>query len=128
MKAVCAAACVGIAAWCSFGALGIAGDSSVSARIALLPPWWLIAVLIGAAWIVVRVLRLSPAELSPLFTSALLILPWLPIPLPAAALLWTCETALDCRSHACAHCCSDDLSRPLRVHRVVVVTAFACRR
>jgi hypothetical protein len=89
MKAVCAAACVGIAAWCSLGALGIAGDSSVSARIALLPPWWLIAVLIGAAWIVVRVLRLSPAELSPLFTSALLILPWLPIPLPAAALLWT---------------------------------------
>jgi hypothetical protein len=89
MKAVCAAACVGIAAWCSLGVLGIAGAGSVSARIALLPPWWLVAVLTGAAWTVVRILRLSPAELSPLFASALLILPWLPLPLPAAALLWT---------------------------------------
>ena len=89
MKAVCAAACVGIAAWCSFGALGIAGASSVSARIALLPPWWLLPVLVAAAWIVVRVLRCSSAELSPLFFSALLVLPWLPVPLPAAAMLWT---------------------------------------
>lgn len=89
MKAVCAAACVGIAAWCSLGALGIAGTSSVSARIALLPPWWLLPVLVAAAWIAVRTLRFSSAELSPLFASALLVVPWLPVPLPAAALLWT---------------------------------------
>jgi hypothetical protein len=89
MKAVCAAACIGIAAWCSFGALGIAGASSVSARIALLPPWWLLPILVAAAWVVVRACRFSSAQLSPLFVSALVVLPWLPIPVPSVALLWT---------------------------------------
>ncbi|HSL68602.1 MAG TPA: hypothetical protein VK864_00100 [Longimicrobiales bacterium] len=89
MKVLCAAACVGIAAWCSLGALGIAGASAVSARVALLPPWWLLAVLVAASWTLLRALRFSSAELSPFFVSALLILPWLPVPLPAAALLWT---------------------------------------
>ena len=88
MKTLCAAACVGLAAWCSLGTLGLAGAAS-DARIALLPPWWLLATLILAALAGIRAVRLSPSQIGPLFGSAVVILPWLPVPLPPAALLWT---------------------------------------
>ena len=89
MKVFSAAACVGLAAWCSLGTLGLIGAGSTEARVALLPPWWLLPILIIAALAAIRLLRLSPSQRAPLFGSAVAIVPWLPIPLPAAALLWT---------------------------------------
>ncbi len=65
------------------------GAPSTSARVALLAPWWLLPLSIAAVLAAIRVLRLSPREQSPLFGSAIVILPWLPFPVPAAALLWT---------------------------------------
>jgi hypothetical protein len=44
---------------------------------------------IAAVFLAIRLLRLSPRQRSPLFGSAVLILPWLPFRIPAAALLWT---------------------------------------
>ncbi|OFW17703.1 MAG: hypothetical protein A3H97_15855 [Acidobacteria bacterium RIFCSPLOWO2_02_FULL_65_29] len=40
MKALSAAVCVGVAAWCSLGTLGLTGAGPAESRIALLPPWW----------------------------------------------------------------------------------------
>ena len=65
------------------------GAPSTSARLALLAPWWLLPLSIAAVFAAIRVLRLSPREQSPLYGSAIVILPWLPFSVPAAALLWT---------------------------------------
>lgn len=89
MKATSAALTVGLAAWCSLGTLGVIGDGASAARVALLPPWWLLPALIAAAFSTIRLLRLSASQVGPLFGSTVAIVPWLPIPLPPAALLWT---------------------------------------
>ena len=52
------------------------------------PYWWLAALVAGSlalAW----AFRLSSDRARPLFFSAVILLPWLPVPLPAALLLWT---------------------------------------
>jgi hypothetical protein len=82
-----AALCAGVAIWCSLGTIGLIGTASV--RVALLAPWWLLPLAIAAVFLAIRLLRLSPRQRSPLFGSAVLILPWLPFRIPAAALLWT---------------------------------------
>src|SRR2546425_10784407 len=89
MRAPAAAICAGLAAWCSLGSIGLRGTASTAARVALMPPWWLLPVLIVAVFAAVRGLRLSSSELSPLFGSTVILLPWLPFPVPSAALLWT---------------------------------------
>ena len=85
---VSAAVCVGLAAWCSLGTIALMGHASVDARVALLPPWWLLPLLIAVVFAVVRLARLSRDHVSPLFGSAVVILPWLPVPVPAVALIW----------------------------------------
>lgn len=83
---------VGAALWCSLGALGVTGFSSVS-RIGLLPPFWALlpAVLLVAAlafWPFARgrdsLARARPAALFSIFA----VLPWLPIVVPAPFLIW----------------------------------------
>jgi hypothetical protein len=87
--AALAAACAGAAAWCSLGVLAMSDAGPRALRIGLLQPaWWLGACVAGAvalAWAV----RLQPGRAKPLFASALLFVPWLPVRLPAAALIWT---------------------------------------
>ncbi len=56
---------------------------------ALLAAWWLLPLSIAAVFAAIRLLRLSSREQSPLFATTILVLPWLPMPLPPAALLWT---------------------------------------
>jgi hypothetical protein len=65
------------------------GEPPAVSRVALLAPWWMAPLSILAVLIAIRVLRLSTREQVPLFGSAILILPWLPVRLPAAAFLWT---------------------------------------
>jgi hypothetical protein len=84
-----AAAIVGLAGWCSFGTLGTIGAGTVESRVGFLPFWWLLPALIVVAFALIRLLRLTPSQLDPLFGSSVLILPWLPVPLPPAALVWT---------------------------------------
>jgi hypothetical protein len=83
-----AALCAGVAIWCSLGTIAVLGPST-SSRVALLAPWWVLPLSIVLVFAGIRVLRLSPRQQSPLFGSAVLVLPWLPFPVPAAALLWT---------------------------------------
>jgi hypothetical protein len=87
--AALAAACAGAAAWSSLGVLASSDAGPRALRIGLLPPaWWLgafVAAAIALAWAV----RLQPSRAMPIFASALLFVPWLPIPLPAWALVWT---------------------------------------
>jgi len=81
------AICVGLAAWCSCGTIGLVGDNA--ARIGVLPSWWLLPIFVAAVWALGTILRLSSSQLTPLWASAIVLLPWLPFPVPASFLLWT---------------------------------------
>ena len=77
----------GIAAWLSCGM--IAFTTVDGARIGLLPASVVtILLVVGAAAGVFALLR-AGAPSSPLSLLALVVLPWLPLPLPAALLLWS---------------------------------------
>ena len=89
MKRIAASATTGVAAWCSLGTVGLVHSSSTITRLTLVPRWWLLPVFIASAFVITRVARLTSHQLSALFLSALAILPWLPMPLPAAFLVWT---------------------------------------
>jgi hypothetical protein len=88
-----AAACAGIAAWCSIGALAVVNGTGGFARLGLLPPVWLLPLVVvacvGTAWAV----RLSPRTSLPLLFSVVLLLPWLPWRVPAAFLMWSGRSA-----------------------------------
>ena len=84
---VCALACTAAAAWLSQGTIAFTG--SEDARVALLPlslasalPC---ALAVGAVFAVWR----AGASLAPLWLLGLLVLPWLPRPLPSALLVWS---------------------------------------
>jgi hypothetical protein len=83
-----AAACGGAAAWFTLGTLALTEGEAGAARVGLLPNVWclagLVAVAVACAWAV----RLTADRAKPLFFSAVLLLPWLPLPLPASALAW----------------------------------------
>jgi hypothetical protein len=77
-----------LAAWVSFGRMAVAADAS-SPRVAVLPGWWLPAVagiaLLGlAGW-----KRIPGRSWWPALIPSVLLLPWLPFPVPAVFLLWT---------------------------------------
>jgi hypothetical protein len=82
-----AAACVALAAWTSLGAVAVTSTTSATPRLGILPPPWLLAVLVAAGFVALR--RLPPRHTLPLFITGLLLLPWLPLPVPAAATIWT---------------------------------------
>lgn len=89
-----AATCAGTAAWCSSGALALTDVGARAARVGVLPaPWWLL-VAIAAAIAIVWAVRLSADRARPLFFSLILCVPWLPVPLPQAALAWTGPVSL----------------------------------
>jgi hypothetical protein len=91
---VVAAACAGLAAWCSMGAIAVARTESGVARFGFLPPLWLLPILVlavvGIAWMA----RLSTRTSLPLFFSLILVLPWLPVHVPAAFLMWSGHVAV----------------------------------
>jgi hypothetical protein len=83
MAAACAAA---LGAWAAFGTLAYASPSGP--RLGILPPVWVAGLfLVGATVAARRWTRLpaAPAVLG----GGLLLLPWLPIPVPAAFLAWS---------------------------------------
>jgi len=86
--AALAAACAGAAAWCSLGTLALSDASSRAVRVGLLPPLWWLAALVAGSIALAWALRLSSDRARPLFFSAVIFLPWLPVRLPPALLLW----------------------------------------
>lgn len=79
-----------LSAWVSRGALAVTDASAWPRRVGLLPSRWVpLIVGIVALASLVPLARMSRRALLPLLIPVLLILPWIPVPMPAAALLWT---------------------------------------
>jgi hypothetical protein len=81
-----AALAIGAAAWVSLGVLAVDAPDA-QARVGLLPPVWVLAASVALA--LAAVWRAPASRLLPACLLALPVLPWLPVPVPAAALLWT---------------------------------------
>ena len=80
--------CSSVGLWASCGALAVAGTEPGVFRIGVLPSfWWLGALLLAGAAIAILV-RPAPRQTAALWLSALVILPWLPIPIPTALLVF----------------------------------------
>ena len=67
----------------------VTDSGALAARAGLLPPWWLLAVCALGLPALSYAMRLSSTRALPLFVTAVIILPWLPVPLPPAALLFS---------------------------------------
>ncbi|MGE5834341.1 MAG: hypothetical protein ACM4AI_07680 [Acidobacteriota bacterium] len=76
---------MGLAVWCAAGRISLAAFDQPSIRLAVPAPWWVAIVAIAAA-LLVPAWRRRPVLATPALLSTL---PWLPLPLPAAALIWT---------------------------------------
>lgn len=74
-----------IGVWCAAGAVALPSADTLSARIVVLPQWWLLVAALGAAWMVPSC-RKRPVLATPALLS---VLPWLPVRLPPVALIWT---------------------------------------
>jgi hypothetical protein len=84
--AILLSALTGASAWISLGALAVTNDAG--RRLGALPSAWVLGVLIVAACLVARLARLRPADHWPLTLTFVLWLPWLPISIPPAFLVW----------------------------------------
>jgi hypothetical protein len=76
---------VGLAAWCAAGTLAVASPASATSRVAALAPWWIAVGAFAVAFAVPR-FRDSPWTATPALLS---VVPWLPIPMTPALLIWT---------------------------------------
>ncbi len=70
------------------GALAVTGAGPRAARVGLLPPWWLLAACVLGAMALAIGARLSTQRSLPLFLAGVVVLPWLPAPLPDVVLVW----------------------------------------
>src|SRR5205823_7621422 len=82
LGAIC---CAGLALWVSFGSLS-AGDAGAAARVGVLPSTWWLAATVAVTGVIAVAAGRSRAIL--LWLSVVVLLPWLPLPVPAAALIW----------------------------------------
>jgi len=81
--------CAALALWVSFGALSFVDADDRGAYVGVLPPLVWLAALLVAAGAVTIVARPSPRQVAPLWLSAVALLPWLPVPMPRSAFIWT---------------------------------------
>jgi hypothetical protein len=58
-------------------------------RVGVLPPLWLLGLFIAVALALIAGFRLRPSAAAPLLLASVLVLPWLPVPIPDVLLLWT---------------------------------------
>ena len=83
---VAAAAACALGAWCARGVIAPEA-ADWSSRIGAFAPGWLLGVLLGVAIAVAALARLSTRAAAPLWLPLVSVLPWVPVPLPPAALL-----------------------------------------
>jgi hypothetical protein len=84
-----AAVCAALALWVSFGALSFVDADNHARFVGVLPPLRWLILLLAAALGVTLTLRPSARAVAPLWLSALALLPWLPVPMPLSAFIWT---------------------------------------
>ena len=75
-----------LGAWCASGA--VAPGDGASSRLVVLPPAGWLAVTVAVALLSTRLCRIGRAQAAPLWLPAVSLIPLLPVPLPAAMLLW----------------------------------------
>ena len=84
-----AAACAfALGTFAAFGAVALYGPGT-SPRLALTGSLWTLILPAAGALAYVLVRRPTAREAAPLWLPAIALLPWLPLPIPPAALLWT---------------------------------------
>ena len=90
--AMVATVIVGCTVWLSFGVLAVVEANRT--RVGVLPRLWLLALTILVAGSAAAVSRLSWRASLPLFLCFLVLLPWLPLPIPDLFLIWTGPSVL----------------------------------
>ncbi|MBI2835792.1 MAG: hypothetical protein HYX76_15335 [Acidobacteria bacterium] len=85
---VAASLTAAVALWCTFGMVTLAGAGANLTRIGFLPPLLTLAIFVALALVGVFWRRPADAVVLPLFVTGLVVLPWLPLPVPASALIW----------------------------------------
>lgn len=78
-------ACIGLSIWCAAGLVSVASATDPSVRVVAPAPWWVF--LAGCVFgLLVPAWRRTPLTALPALAATL---PWWPVPVPAAALIWT---------------------------------------
>ncbi len=85
-ESAAAAAAWALGAWCASGVIAPEA-ADASRRIGALAPTWLLGVLLAGALAAAACRRLTARAAAPLWLPLVSVLPWLPVPLPPAALL-----------------------------------------
>jgi hypothetical protein len=78
-----------VALWVSFGSLAFLDTTNRAPYVGILPsPFWLFVLLLIATALI-SIARPAPRDVSPLWLSTVLLLPWVPLRLPLAVFIWT---------------------------------------
>ena len=78
--------CGGFTLYLSFGTLGVTTAAAGASRVGLLPsPWWLLVTL---ACVALAAVAAGPRRAKLLWLSAIVVLAWLPLPVPAVTYMW----------------------------------------
>src|SRR5674536_362596 len=80
------ASALALRVWLSRGSIGGADAAAWPPRFGLLPSWWF--PLVVCAVLFVALCRACRVVLLPLLFPLVLLLPWLPFPVPTASLMW----------------------------------------
>ena len=75
-------------AWVALGAVALAPGPTAASRVAILPPFWILGVLVAALAALVFGARLGVARVRPLYAALLLSAPLLPFEVPSVVLTW----------------------------------------
>lgn len=78
-------AVVALAVWCAAGDVTLAAPDASASRLCVPAPWWLPVAAIAAAWWVPAWRRHPMTALPAVFATV----PWWPVPVPVAMLVWT---------------------------------------
>jgi len=89
LAAAAAMSMAAVAVWVSFGTTTFVSVGARSGYVGLLPAAGWLASLLAIAMAVVLVARPPARALLPLWLSAVVVLPWLPLQLPLSVFIWT---------------------------------------
>ncbi len=88
MRSVAAACAFALGTWAAFGSVALYGPDT-SPRLVLPGSPWILLVAAGVSLAYVLIRRPAAREAALLWLPAVALLPWLPLPIPPAVLLWT---------------------------------------
>jgi len=114
-----AAACAAIALWVSFGVLSFVDAENHAPYVGVLPSLQWLGLFLLAALALTIVVRPSPTTVAPLWLSAAAVLPWLPLPMPLSAFIWTGRLLVWLWAAIAIAVCAPGISRLVRRWRLM---------